>query len=99
LLTLGLAYFGLEEFDDAAAHFERALERSPDLGAIPLVATYGHLGRIEEAARLIETIEGYWEKWRPGYPLNVRLALRYYRYKHPADIERLAEGLRKAGMT
>jgi TolB-like protein/class 3 adenylate cyclase len=99
LLTLGLAYFGLEKFDDAAAHFERGLERSPELSAIPLVAAYGHLGRNDEASRRIEAIDDYWKKWRPGYPLSIRRALQYYRYKDPADTERMAEGLRKAGMT
>ncbi len=56
LITLGAAQFGMEQFDDAAATFERAVKRNPEneLPLIYLASSYGHLGRIKDADDAIE---------------------------------------------
>jgi tetratricopeptide (TPR) repeat protein len=56
LITLGAAQFGLENFNEAAATFERAAKRNPDneLPLIYLASSYGHLGRIKDADDAIE---------------------------------------------
>ena len=56
LITLGAAQFGVEQFAEAAATFERAIKRNPD-NEIPLIylaSSYGHLGRMTEAEAAIE---------------------------------------------
>jgi rhodanese-related sulfurtransferase len=56
LIILGAAQFGMENFGDAAATFERAVKRNPDneIPYIYLASAYGHLGRIKEADDAIE---------------------------------------------
>jgi TolB-like protein/rhodanese-related sulfurtransferase len=57
LITLGAAQFGMEQYGDAAATFERAVKRNPDneLPRIYLASSYGHLGRIRDGDAAIET--------------------------------------------
>ena len=57
LIILGAAQFGMEDFDAAAATFERAVKRNPDneLALIYLAASYSHLRRIDEADAIIDT--------------------------------------------
>jgi tetratricopeptide (TPR) repeat protein len=56
LITLGAAQFGLEQFEEAAATFERAVKRNPEneIPFIYLASAYGHQGRIEDADDTIE---------------------------------------------
>jgi TolB-like protein/class 3 adenylate cyclase/rhodanese-related sulfurtransferase len=56
LIILGAAQLGLEQFDEAATIFERAVKRNPDndLPWIYLASSYGHLGRIEAADDAID---------------------------------------------
>jgi TolB-like protein/class 3 adenylate cyclase len=56
LITLGAAQFGTERYEEAAATFERAVNRNPDneLPLIYLAASYGHLGRIKDGDAAIE---------------------------------------------
>ena len=51
LQGLGIAYFAMDDLEQAAALFERALQRNPDLWYSTgfLAASHGHLGRDEEA--------------------------------------------------
>jgi TolB-like protein/rhodanese-related sulfurtransferase len=51
LVWLGLAQFGEGKFKQAAESFEAAIQRNPDNAnaLIVLVASYGHLGRSEDA--------------------------------------------------
>ena len=58
LITLGSAQFGMERFEDAAATFERAVRRNPDneIPFIYLASAYGHLGRIDDADKVIDEI-------------------------------------------
>jgi len=56
LITRGAAQFGLEQYEDAAMTFERAVNRNPDneLPLIYLASSYGHLDRIKDADDAIE---------------------------------------------
>jgi len=56
LIILGAAQFGMEQFEEAAVTFERAVKRNPDneIPFIYLASAYGHLGRIEDADDAIE---------------------------------------------
>ena len=56
LITRGGAQFGMEQFDDAAVTFERAVRRNPEneLPLIYLASSYGHMGRIKDADAAID---------------------------------------------
>jgi adenylate cyclase len=94
LFHLGHAYFLTDEYEEAIAAFKRARNRNPDFwpARAYLVASYGHLGQMEEAqAEAVEL-----EKLRPDLSLEVwreRLP-----YKDKAALERLLDPLRKAGL-
>ena len=59
LYQLGLARFGQNRLDDAAAALERAIGQNPDdyWSQRLLLAVYGLLGRKADAAKLFETIQ------------------------------------------
>jgi tetratricopeptide (TPR) repeat protein len=101
----GLAFFGMEQYDKAAASLERARELNPEDWATNepgktwcypceiLAATYGHLGRTEDAAPVIAYLDafGYHRSTIGGITPN-------WPYKETEDTERFSEGLRKAGL-
>jgi adenylate cyclase len=114
LYWLGLAQFGMERFDEAAVSLTRASRADPDeeRALILLAATYGHLGRLEEAESAIEQANelrrNRQEDLAEG-PLRVGLDVflvgpytlddvDLWPFKEPADRERLREGLRLAGV-
>ena len=92
---LALAQFGLDRFEEAARTLSRRLARNPaaETSHVLLASCHGHLGRIEEARR--EWAEAL--RINPGYSFEQRRKVLPYR--DPADLERLAEGLRRAGLT
>jgi hypothetical protein len=100
LYQLGTAQFGMERFEEAAASLEQATKRNPDHESafLWLTATYGHLGREQEAKSAIET----YNELRAGACLSIRLTVQSVRlawgFKERTDLERLREGLRKAGV-
>lgn len=94
---LGLAQFGLGQFEKAAASLERAVALNPDdrWSYRVLLAAYGHLGRIADAERIFSLAE----KNRQGLdPLSIRGTAFWYSFKEPADWERMATGLRLANV-
>jgi TolB-like protein/class 3 adenylate cyclase/thioredoxin-like negative regulator of GroEL len=95
LFVLGLAHFNMEQFNEAAISFERALKRNPKnyVPLIHLAATYAHLGREQEAAAVIEKLN----KVLPIFSVNI-ISWRIPKYKDPVDLDRLLDGLRKAGL-
>jgi len=102
LYQLGLARFGMKRLDEAAASLERALALNRDdyWSLRLLLATYGLLGRREDAAKLLEMIKRNEKRgWIAFFdPLTVRAATYWYPFAEPADAARFAEGLRKAGV-
>jgi adenylate cyclase len=103
LYQLGLAQFGLKRLDDAAATLERAIAQNPDdyWSQRLLLAIYGQLGRKADGAKLIAAIQKGIER-RGVYsfndPLTIRASSFWYPFANPADLDRFAQGLRKAGV-
>jgi len=114
LYWLGLAQFGMERLEDAAASLTRASRADPDdeLALILLAATYGHLGRAQEAESAIGQANELRRKRQEGLaegPLRVGLDVflvgpytlddvDLWPFKEQADRERLRQGLRLAGV-
>ena len=101
----GVAFFGLGQYDKAAVALERARELNPGDWAANepgktwcypceiLAATYGHLGRLEDAEEVIGYLNqfGYHRGRIGGVTPN-------WPYKEAEDAERFVVGLRKAGL-
>ena len=100
LHALGRSLFGQQRFGEAVEVLERALSRDPEshnLEDYYLAAAYGHLGRTEEAEAAVQRYNESseqigWESLTLGY------IGRWITYKNEADVERLREGLRLAGV-
>ena len=88
------AMFQLGRYEDAVASLKRRLVRNPDtdVSRVLLAASYGHLGRFDEAR----------VEWQEVFRINPDYSLEYRRkvlpYKNPSDFERVVDGLRKAGL-
>jgi adenylate cyclase len=91
---LGTAYFVAGDYETAAKMFKDRITANPhtDLSRAFLASTLGHLGRVEEARRV----------WQELKEINPRYSLEDHMdrlpFKDPADAERIAEGVRKAGL-
>ncbi len=99
--VLGLARYGLGQFDKAAALLKRAVSFNPEICSrgkgghlIPLIAAYGQLGRVQEAKEAIAEVD----RVRECGPYTLKDAVGWWPYKEEADLIRLVEGLRKAGV-
>jgi TolB-like protein/Flp pilus assembly protein TadD len=96
LYELGLAQFVAALYDDAASSFETAIAMNPeDLWSQRLLlATYGLLGRSDDAGRIFNNLDSmhFFES------LSVKTASFWHPFQQPGDAERFAEGLRKAGV-
>jgi adenylate cyclase len=72
----------------------KQLTRNPDsdISRVLLAASYGHLGRIDEARA----------SWQELLRVNPNYSLEHRRkvlpYRNPSDFELVVEGLRKAGL-
>jgi tetratricopeptide (TPR) repeat protein len=97
LLRLGHAQFCTEQFEEATKALETYHMRNPYGSRMwVLAAAYAHLGRQKDAAdALKKSMRG-----REYIDYNVEKVVRYtnFPYKNQKDIERFAEGLRKAGL-
>ena len=91
---LGSAYLVAGEFETAAAQFKERIRLNPktDLSRALLVVALGHLGRTEEAGQV----------WRELMEVNPKYSFSGHvgrlPFRNRADADRLAEGLRKAGV-
>jgi adenylate cyclase len=91
---LGTAYFVANDYETAAKMFKDRITANPhtDLSRALLAATLGHLGKAEEARRV----------WQELKEINPRYSLEDHMdrlpFKDPAAAERIAEGVRKAGL-
>src|SRR5437773_4781459 len=88
------AVFQLRRYDEAVGILKRRLDRNPhtDASRVLLAASYGHLGRFDEARA----------EWQEVFRVNPDYSLDHRRdvlpYKNPHDFELIIEGLRKAGI-
>jgi adenylate cyclase len=91
---LAQANFSLGKYEVAAEQLLERIARIPgtDSSRMLLAACYGHLGRVEDArsawAELLTV--------NPNFSLTQRA--RVLPYKEPAEFQRIAEGLAKAGL-
>ena len=89
------AMFQLGRYEEAD-RFSQAADwfaiPNTDVSRVLLAASYGHLGRFDEAR----------EEWQEVFRINPEYSLEHRRkvlpYKNPADFERVVDGLRKAGL-
>jgi TolB-like protein/class 3 adenylate cyclase/tetratricopeptide (TPR) repeat protein len=88
------AMFQLRRYEEAIGVLKRRLVRNPgtDVSRVLLAASYGHLGRFEEARH----------EWQETFRVNPAYSLEHRRkvlpYKNPDDFELVVDGLRKAGL-
>jgi TolB-like protein/class 3 adenylate cyclase len=97
LYTLGLAYFGMEQFQEAVSFFERAFKLNPEIGLVQrayIAAAYVHLGQEEKAMAELDKPEI--KEVRELYDLYVKYEGAYY--NNPKDKARLIDSLRKVGL-
>lgn len=94
LHILGQAHFSLGQHEIAVTHLLERIARNPntDASRMVLAASYGHLGRMEEARAAWQGLL----QVNPGFSLEQRA--RVLPYKDPGDFLRIAEGLAKAGL-
>ncbi|MBV9243313.1 MAG: adenylate/guanylate cyclase domain-containing protein [Methylobacteriaceae bacterium] len=91
---LGSAYLIAGEFEAAAAQFRERIRLNPktDLSRALLAVALGHLGEAEKARGI----------WRELVEINPKYSFADHvgrlPFRHPADADRLTEGLRKAGI-
>ena len=96
---LGFAQFNLEQFDDAVASLERGVQATPDdaFASLFLAATYGYLGRKQDAAAAIAAYNAIYAV-RGSPPITARFAWYLVGYTQRADRDRLFKGLLLAGV-
>lgn len=89
-----VAVFHLGRYEEAVDLLKQRLARNPvtDASRALLAASYGHLGRFDEARAA----------WQEVLRVNPEFSLEYRRkvlpYRNPEDFELIADGLRKAGL-
>ncbi len=94
LHNLGRAYRMMGRYEDAIPEFKKALHHSPNslFALTELAATYILLGREEEARTIAEQLLTMNPKFSlEGFPKKLP-------FKNQAEIERLIDALRKAGL-
>ena len=91
---LALVYLQAGDCKDAIAACDKGLKRQPDhlVSRIIMAAVYGSCGKEKEALK-----EGT-EVLRINPKFNVESYMRNIPYKNPSDRDRVAQGLRKAGL-
>ncbi len=91
---LAQAHFSLGDYETAARLLLERIARNPgtDSSRMMLASCYGHLGRPEDAR----------DAWTALLEVSPRFSLaqraRVLPYKDPADFQRIADGLAKAGL-
>jgi tetratricopeptide (TPR) repeat protein len=94
-VPLGVAYRDMGRYEEAIQVFKEILLVQPKnvFALVNLASTYVALEREEEAREIVKEIL----QWNPNLTIEKLLRGRM-NYKNPADNERLAEQLRKAGL-
>jgi adenylate cyclase len=95
LHLIAQTHFSLGEYEVAARVLRDRIERNPntDASRMLLAACYGHLGRPEDARAVWSALLAV----NPEFSLRQRA--RVLPYKNATDFERIADGLRKAGLS
>ncbi len=95
----GLAQFGLKQYQDAALSLEQATRLNPDdaAGLLLLVATYGYLGRTEEAKAVFAAHEALVHR-RGRPPTTAIYAWGTWGYGMRPEKDHLFEGLILGGV-
>ncbi|MBF9059342.1 tetratricopeptide repeat protein [Rhodobacterales bacterium HKCCSP123] len=93
-MPLGLANFYLGNYEAAEAALTELLRRNPNLpNALRiLIATYGHMGRLDDADWLVMEYEAL------GVPATIGDIMQVISVEHPPYRESVVEGLRLAGL-
>ena len=93
---LGFAEFAMGHLEEAAALIEKALTLNPEATTwtIVLAATYGLLGRDQEAQ---DAAFRYISMWG-GINTSIRRKMYWFPFKDPEVAERFASGLLKTGL-
>jgi TolB-like protein/Tfp pilus assembly protein PilF len=89
------AALGIEQYEESATWAKKSIEAYPEFGGgwRILAASYGHLGRFEEAAAALQEV-------RRLYPVVTIESMRASHLSNrPEHVERYVDGLRKAGLT
>jgi adenylate cyclase len=91
---LGMANLLAGKYETAAAQLKERVALMPetDFSRAILASALGHLGEVEEARR----VWGELEKINPKYSFRDHFSRQPF--KNPADVEHVAEGLKKAGL-
>ena len=91
---LGMAYLLARKYEIAAAVLKQRIVLVPrtDFSRALLASALGHLGELEEACR----VWGELKEINPNYAFADRVGRLPFRRKE--DVERIADGLRKAGL-
>ena len=91
---LGLAAFAEERYDKACEWGVKAIQQNPRFpgGYRLLAASYGQLGRMEEAQTALKEVL----RLLPG--MTIEDVRKQVPFKKPGDLERYLDGLRKAGL-
>jgi adenylate cyclase len=91
---LGLAHLLLGKYETAAAYFKERILLTPgtDLSRVMLASTLGHLGETDEARRIWAELKSI----NPAYSFEIHMSR--LPFTNPADVERIASGLGKAGL-
>ncbi|MBI2754417.1 MAG: adenylate/guanylate cyclase domain-containing protein [Betaproteobacteria bacterium] len=102
LYQRGLAQFGMNRLEDAATALQRAITVNPDdyWSQRLLLATYGLLGRGNDASKLLEAIKSKDRRGLEAYadPITITAMAFWHPFASPVDAARFADGLRKAGV-
>lgn len=95
LYLLGVAHFAKGQLKEAVSMIERALQHNPTFprSAPILPAALAHLGQELEAQTALENF-----KKAGTYDLNFRSIMFNFPFQDPTVLERLATGIRKAGL-
>jgi adenylate cyclase len=92
---LGMAYLTAGKYETAAAIFKQRLQLAPDSDTTRsfLASALGHLGEIDEARRIWAELKAI----NPKYSFAGHVGRLPFERKE--DVNRIAEGLRKAGLS
>jgi TolB-like protein/class 3 adenylate cyclase/rhodanese-related sulfurtransferase len=98
LTRLGQAEFAMGEYENAAVTLETATRRNPDddWNFVYLAATYGHLGRDQEAKSSM--VRANTLRAQAGWGALTIIATHDPYFKWVGDLKQLKEGLRQAGV-